>query len=142
MPAKTLANWIMGELFSLLNQAGTSIEMARVTPEALVSLLTLVTQGELNQNSAKSVLMEMFMTGKSAQLVVAERGLVHISDAASITNLVMKVVDENPQQVAEYLEGKAVIFRWLFGQVMRAAKGQANPQLIQEELKGQLEARN
>jgi aspartyl-tRNA(Asn)/glutamyl-tRNA(Gln) amidotransferase subunit B len=137
---KTLANWITGELFGLLNQAGTGIEMARVPPEALVSLLSMVAQGELNQNSAKSVLAEMFLTGKSAQVVVAERGLVNISDAASITQLVSQVLEQNPGQVAEFLAGKEAIFRWLFGRVMRAAKGQADPQLVQQELERQLGA--
>jgi aspartyl-tRNA(Asn)/glutamyl-tRNA(Gln) amidotransferase subunit B len=114
--------------------------MARVPPEALVSLLSMVAQGELNQNSAKSVLAEMFLTGKSAQVVVAERGLVNISDAASITQLVSQVLEQNPGQVAEFLAGKEAIFRWLFGRVMRAAKGQADPQLVQQELECQLGA--
>jgi aspartyl-tRNA(Asn)/glutamyl-tRNA(Gln) amidotransferase subunit B len=103
--------------------------------------LSLVAQGELNHNTAKNVLAEMFMTGKSAQMVVAERGLVNISDAALITDLVSQVLDENSGQVSEYLSGKAAIFRWLFGQVMYVAKGQANPQLVQQELERQLEAR-
>jgi aspartyl-tRNA(Asn)/glutamyl-tRNA(Gln) amidotransferase subunit B len=115
--------------------------MARVTPEGLVSLLAMVARGEINQNTAKSVLAEMFLTGKNAQVVVAERGLVNISDAALITQLVSQVLDQNPGQVDEFLAGKEAIYRWLFGRVMRAAKGQADPQLIQQELERQLSAR-
>lgn len=135
---KTISNWITGELFSLLNQAGTSVEESRLTPESLATLLMMVSNGEINQNTAKNVLAEMFTTGKPAEAIVDARGLRQISDAEAIRELVAQVLEENPQQVAEYLGGKDAIAQWLFGQVMRAARGKANPQVVEQELKRKL----
>jgi aspartyl-tRNA(Asn)/glutamyl-tRNA(Gln) amidotransferase subunit B len=137
---KTIANWIIGELFGLLNQSGISIEQTRVTPQGLASLLLLVSHGEINQNTAKAVLAEMFSTGKPADEIVAARGFTQISDSEFIIELVNQVLSANSDQVEEYVHGKDSIARWLFGQVMRSAKGQANPQVVQRELDRQLSA--
>jgi aspartyl-tRNA(Asn)/glutamyl-tRNA(Gln) amidotransferase subunit B len=135
---KIAANWITGELFGLLNQANISIEQTRITPQALASLLQLVSQGTINQNTAKVVLAEMFSSGKPPAEIIAERGLTQISDSEFITKLVDQVLSANPDQVADYVNGKDSIARWLFGQAMRMAKGQANPQILQRELVRQL----
>ena len=123
----------------LLNQAGASIEDARVGPEALAELLMMVANGDINQNTAKNVLAEMFTTGKTGDLIVADRALRQISDAEAISEMVEQVLEENPNQVAEYLGGKETIANWLFGQVMRATKGKANPQVVEQELNRRLE---
>ncbi len=135
---KVVANWITGELFALLNQAGLAIEACPVTPPALAALLQMVARGEINQNTGKTVLGEMFQSGKTAAEIVAQRGLRQVSDAQVISALVAGVLADNPQQVASYLQGKETVSRWLFGQVMRLAKGQANPQVVQQELDRQL----
>jgi aspartyl-tRNA(Asn)/glutamyl-tRNA(Gln) amidotransferase subunit B len=135
---KTAANWITGELFSLLHQAGIGVESLLVSPAALAGLLRLVERGEINLNTAKTVLGEMFQTARAAEDIVAEHGLRQISDARLISDLVKQVLDRNPEQVAAYLGGKESLSRWLFGQVMRLAQGQANPQVIQQELERQL----
>lgn len=139
LPPKTIANWITGELFGLMNQAGIGIEELRVTPEALAELTRMVVLGEINQNTAKAVLAEIFESGQPAAEIVARRGLSQISDADFITGLVQQVLEENSEQVASYLAGKETVSRWLFGQVMRLAKGQANPQVIQTALDRQLQ---
>ncbi len=137
-PPKSVANWITGELFGLLNQAGESIESGRVKPQQLSTLIQMVAHGEINQNTAKMVLNEVFQTGKPPETIVSERGLRQISDTDLIAKLVKSVLEENPQEVATYLGGKESLSRWLFGQVMRAAQGQADPQLVQGELERQL----
>jgi aspartyl-tRNA(Asn)/glutamyl-tRNA(Gln) amidotransferase subunit B len=137
---KIVANWIIGELFGLLNQFDVAIEEIRVTPQGLASLLLLVSKGEINQNTAKVVLAEMFSTGKSADEIVAARGFAQISDSEDITELVDQVLSANPDQVEEYVKGKDSLAQWLFGQVMRSAKGQANPQIVQKELDRRLSA--
>jgi aspartyl-tRNA(Asn)/glutamyl-tRNA(Gln) amidotransferase subunit B len=137
---KTIANWLTGELFSLLNQAGTSIESVNLTPAGLASLLQMINRGEINQNTAKAVLEEMFNSGRSAEEISAERSLRQISDAGTIAALVHQVLVENKEQVEAYLSGKEAVSRWLFGQVMRLAEGQGNPQVIQRELNRQLSA--
>jgi aspartyl-tRNA(Asn)/glutamyl-tRNA(Gln) amidotransferase subunit B len=138
LPPKVVANWITGDLFGLLNQAGESIESGKITPSDLGELIWMVVGGEINQNTGKTVLNEMFKTGKSPEEIVSERGLRQISDEDFISTLVSDVLAENPEPVANYLDGKETIARWLFGQVMRAAKGQANPQVVQSELDRQL----
>jgi aspartyl-tRNA(Asn)/glutamyl-tRNA(Gln) amidotransferase subunit B len=100
----------------------------------------MVSRGEINQNTAKTVLAEMFSNGKPADEIVAARGFTQISDIETITALVNQVLSANPDQVEEYVLGKDSIARWLFGQVMRFAKGQANPQVVQRELDRQLSA--
>jgi aspartyl-tRNA(Asn)/glutamyl-tRNA(Gln) amidotransferase subunit B len=136
--SKTIANWLTGELFSLLNQAGASIDTMRISPAGLAELLQMVGRGSINQTTAKTILEEMFNSGRSAAEIAAERGLHQISDSGAIAALVRQVLAENEEQVAAYLNGKETISRWLFGQVMRLAKGQGNPQVIRQELEHQL----
>jgi aspartyl-tRNA(Asn)/glutamyl-tRNA(Gln) amidotransferase subunit B len=135
---KVVANWITGDLFSLLNQANASIEAGRIGPQALAALICMAAAGEINQNTAKTVLAEMFNSGKTAETIVVERGLRQVSDESLITELIERILAENPEQVSAYLQGKETLARWFFGQVMRAAQGQANPQVIQRQLEAQL----
>lgn len=137
---KLVANWVSGELFSLLNQAGAGIEASPVTAQNLAELVSMVAAGVINQPTAKGVLAEMFARGRTAAEIVASEGLAQISDAEQIAGWVRQVLEENPEQVATYLRGKETVSRWLFGQVMRRAQGRANPQLVQVELERQLNA--
>jgi aspartyl-tRNA(Asn)/glutamyl-tRNA(Gln) amidotransferase subunit B len=140
---KMIANWITGELFSLMNQNGTdpaNIEAIQVSPQALVDLLRRVSLGEVNNNTAKTVLAEMFASGKSSADIISERGLGQVSDNGLISQMIQKVLQDNPQEVTSYLEGKETVATWFFGQVMRAARGQANPQVVRAELEKQLKA--
>ena len=138
---KIVANWISGELFSLLNQAGQDITAVQVSPQSLAGLIQMVRRGEINQNSARLVLEEMFSSGKPAEEIVRRRDLAQISDREHISGLVSQVLRDNPAQVEAYLGGKEPILKWLFGKVMQAAHGRANPQVIQQELERQLAAR-
>ena len=137
---KVIANWICGELFSLLNQTGMTLAECPVTPRALAALIFLVTSGEINLGTGKVVLAEMFHSGQSAEAIIASRGLRQISDSSAIAGMVQQVLKNNPEQVQSYLAGKTGIAQWLFGQVMKAAKGQANPQVVRQELEKQLNA--
>ncbi len=125
---KQIANWISGELFGLMNQAGIEIEACPVGPQALAELVLLVGQGEITQNTGKAVLAEMFASGKTAGDIVAQRGLSQVSDRASIALLVQQVLDDHPEQLAAYLSGKESLLRWLFGQVAcgRPRSGQSS----------------
>ncbi len=137
---KMMANWIGSELFALLNQADRDIEDCLVTPAALAELVDMVAEGLINQNAAKVALAEMFASGAGAAQVVAARDLQQVSDVGQIAAWVRQVLDENPQQLAAYYKGKQTLAKWLFGQVMRLARGRANPHLVQQELERQLEA--
>ena len=135
---KSIANWITGDLFSLMNETGVDIKGVRISPEVLSSLLILVKDGTINNTIAKSVLKEMFTTGKSAHEIVSDRGLTQISNVEQITSIIKSVLEENPEQVASYLDGKDGLENWFFGQVMRETRGKANPQVVRAELERQL----
>ncbi len=139
LPPKMIANWVSGELFSLLNQAWVEIENSRLSPQAFTQLIRLVAQGEINQNTGKMVLAEMFQSGEAPQAIVARRGLQQISDREWIAERVRQVLQEHSDQVAQYLNGKEAVARWLFGQVVRATQGRANPRIVQQELERQLD---
>ena len=132
---KVVANWMTGELFRLMNETGTDIEQVKVKPADLVALIEIVGGGQVNQNTAKLVFADMFTTGEPPAAIIERRGLVQISDTSALTAVVEGVLDENPKQVAEYLGGKEQLFKWLLGQVMKATRGQANPQAAQVALK-------
>ena len=138
---KVVANWMTGELFRLMNETGMEIEQVKVKPADLAALIELMSAGKLNQNTAKLVFAEMFATGESPAAIVERKGLGQISDAGELAAVVERVLDESPKQVAEYLSGKEPIFRWLLGQVMRATRGQANPQIVQDVLKAAVDRR-
>ena len=141
---KTLANWMSGDLFGLMNQASTpsgdkiSVADLKVRPEALAELVGLVAAGEINQSTGKTVLAEMFQSGKNAGKIVESHGLKQVSDEELISELVSQVLAENPDQVVSFKAGKETVANWLFGQVMRKAAGKANPQVVRVELERQL----
>ncbi len=136
--AKTVANWITGELFRLLKATDTGIEAVKITPNALAELLTLVEKDTISISIAKDVFAEMFEMGRPASQIVKEKGLAQISDVEELSRLVEQVITENPGPVAEYLGGKEAILRFLVGQVMKATRGKANPQLVTKLLKEKL----
>jgi len=139
--AKMIANWLTGELFRLLRAEERPIEASPVSPERLVELLRMVASGQLTAANGKAVLAEMFATGKGPQEIARARGLAQISDRAQLRQVAERVLDENPGPVADYLAGKEPLLRFLMGQMMRATRGQANPQIAQEVLREALEAR-
>ncbi|MCK4472371.1 MAG: Asp-tRNA(Asn)/Glu-tRNA(Gln) amidotransferase subunit GatB, partial [Anaerolineae bacterium] len=138
---KTVANWITGELFRLMKETEQEIGAVPVSPQALVELIGLVRDGTINLNMGKEVLEEMFASGHSGRQIVEERGLAQISDAAALERIVTQVLEENPKQVGRYLDGKVQLLGWLMGQVMKATRGKANPQVVRELLQAQLEGR-
>jgi aspartyl-tRNA(Asn)/glutamyl-tRNA(Gln) amidotransferase subunit B len=138
---KAVANWVTGELFRLMKESGQKIDAVSVSPQALAELIGLVEDGAINQTTGKEVLEEMFASGHPARQIVEERGLAQISDTAALEQAVTQVLDENPGQVSKYLGGKEQLLGWLMGQVMKATKGKANPQVVRELLRTQLEAR-
>ncbi|MGD0004529.1 MAG: Asp-tRNA(Asn)/Glu-tRNA(Gln) amidotransferase subunit GatB [Anaerolineaceae bacterium] len=137
-PPRTVANWITGELFGWLNQNGKTIELIKVSPQELGELVSLAGNGEINLGTAKAVLAEMLSSGQPAQAIITAGSRRQISDAGLIAGLVKKALAENPQELSSYLDGKETVANWFFGQVMRAARGQANPQVVRQELEKQL----
>jgi aspartyl-tRNA(Asn)/glutamyl-tRNA(Gln) amidotransferase subunit B len=139
VPAIKVAHWLTGDLFALLNQAGVEIDKANISPQSLGELVAMVEHGEINATSGKEVLEEIFQSGAAPSSVVEARGLAQINDPQAIQEFVQQVLRENPQQVEQYVDGKTAIAQWLFGQVMRAAGGRANPAIAQSCLTSALE---
>ncbi|MFW5943536.1 MAG: Asp-tRNA(Asn)/Glu-tRNA(Gln) amidotransferase subunit GatB [Chloroflexota bacterium] len=138
---KTVANWVINNLFALMNESGQSIEDLQLSPDGLVALLELVEEETISHNTAKDVLVEMFESGIGAREIVENRGLAQISDQAALAQILEEILEDNPDQVATYLSGKEQIKGWFVGQVMRATRGKANPLLVNDLLTQELEAR-
>jgi aspartyl-tRNA(Asn)/glutamyl-tRNA(Gln) amidotransferase subunit B len=135
---KTAANWVISELFGLLNKAGKAIEDSPVPAAALGGLVDLIADGTISGRIAKEVFAEMFESGTEAADIVKARGLEQVSDARAIEALVDKVVEQEADKVAEYRAGKEKLFGYFVGQVMKASQGKANPQLVNEVLRRKL----
>ncbi|MEX1071211.1 MAG: Asp-tRNA(Asn)/Glu-tRNA(Gln) amidotransferase subunit GatB [Anaerolineales bacterium] len=140
--AKLIANWVTGNLFSLMNEAGTEIDDLLFGPAEFAALLDMQFAGEINPAGAREVLAELFAKGGKATKIVKARGLQQVSDSKQLRVWVVKVLDENPEQVAKYLGGNLPLVNWFFGQAMQSAKGRANPNKLKEELEKQLAQRN
>jgi aspartyl-tRNA(Asn)/glutamyl-tRNA(Gln) amidotransferase subunit B len=104
----------------------------------LGAMILLVEKGTISGKIAKTVMEEMTRTGKPPEAIIQEQGLVQISDTGEIEALVQKVIDDNPQPVAQYKAGKTGLFGFLVGQVMKATQGRANPQAVNELLRKKL----
>jgi aspartyl-tRNA(Asn)/glutamyl-tRNA(Gln) amidotransferase subunit B len=128
-PARVVNNWITGEFLRYVNELGLDIEHLIVLPEHLAQLVDLVTDKVINDNSAKLVLKEMFDTGQAPRAIVEAKNLVQISDESYLEQVVAQILNDNPKEVASYLAGKATVLQWLMGQVARATKGKADPQV-------------
>lgn len=135
---KMIANWITGEVFGLMNQAAAEFDPLLLPPEDLIELLTVLDEGLINQPTAKTILAEMFGSGKKARALIREKGLEQVSDESQIIEWISQVLRENPDQVQTYLNGKETLEQWFFGQVMRLAGGKANPKVVQQALREQL----
>jgi len=138
---KQVSNWISGELFSLLNQAGARIDEKVISPQDFSQLIQMLNNAEINNLTAKSVLSVMLETGRSPRKIVEEEELAQISDTEILKDFVKRVLEENPDEVQAYLDGKVTLFHWFLGQVMDIAHGKANPQLVRQELERQLTVR-
>jgi len=135
--ARIVANWVITELFGALNRAGRDIALAPITPERLGALVDLIQDGTISGRIAKDVFGEMLESGADPAAIVEARGLKQISDAGAIEQLVAEIIAANPDQVAK-LEQNPKVIGWFVGQVMKATKGQANPQLVNQVLREQL----
>ena len=128
------ANWIMGDLTRLLNTADIEIHESEVTPVHLNELLQLIDNATISGKIAKSVLDDAFETGKLPKQIVSEKGLAQITDTSEIEAIVLKVVEEHPGPAQDYRDGTKKAIGFLVGQVMRATRGKANPQLVNQIL--------
>ena len=131
--AKLAANWVMGDLMAALKNGETP-----VTAENLGQLVRLIAAGELSGKLAKDVLPKMIATGDSAAVIVEREGLRQIADTGALDQIVAGVIAANPKQVEQYKSGKTTVINFLVGQVMKASRGQAKPDVVTDLLKQKL----
>jgi aspartyl-tRNA(Asn)/glutamyl-tRNA(Gln) amidotransferase subunit B len=138
-PAKAVSNWMMGEMARLLKEAGREVVSSPVSPGQLAGLIALIEKGTISGAIAKGVFEKMMASGRDADAIVAAEGLTQIDDEAAIVGLVADVLARNADAVAGYRAGRTAAFGFLVGQVMKAARGKANPTRVNELLKRALE---
>jgi aspartyl-tRNA(Asn)/glutamyl-tRNA(Gln) amidotransferase subunit B len=140
LPPLVMANWIAGDLFRLLKAGDQEIGQIQVSPEDLADLVALVETNRITARSGKAVLDEMFEAGRPPGEIVQARGLLQISDEAALAPLVDEILARHSEEVAAYRAGKESLLQWFVGQVMRATRGKADPQvtlaLLRERLGG------
>jgi aspartyl-tRNA(Asn)/glutamyl-tRNA(Gln) amidotransferase subunit B len=136
---KQVSNWIMGALLGLLNSQAKSIDASPIAARDLAQLLKLVDQGVISGKIAKTVFEEMASSGKAPRQIVAERGLVQISDSTAIEEIVSNVIANCGAEVAAYKKGKTKLLGFFVGQVMQETRGKANPKLVNAILKKKLD---
>jgi aspartyl-tRNA(Asn)/glutamyl-tRNA(Gln) amidotransferase subunit B len=132
--AKQASNWIMGEVSAYLKAEGKELDKVALTPEGLAGMIKLIENGTISSKIAKTVFKELIEKGGNAEQIVKEKGLVQISDEGAILKFVTDVLDANPQSIDDYKNGKQKAVGFLVGQLMKATKGQANPQLVNKLL--------
>ncbi|ADC89197.1 glutamyl-tRNA(Gln) amidotransferase, B subunit [Thermocrinis albus DSM 14484] len=132
---KLLCNWLLNDLLGNLRERQMSIEDSPVTPLHLARLVELIHKGTLSSRLAKDVLKEMVETGKDPQEIVREKGLTQISDEQAIREIVLQVLASFPSEADRLRKGEEKLLSFFVGQVMKATKGKANPQVVQKILR-------
>ncbi len=143
-PAANLAGWITGQLFGLINAAriDTTAALARVPPNNLAELLSLIDAERLTPSAAKAVLARMFEDGSTAPAVIEREGLAQVTSGSALASIVAEVLEANPKAVADYRRSKPTAIGFLVGGVMRATRGQADAQEVRLLLEQALESQD
>ena len=131
---KAISNWLMVDFTKKLNDAEIEITECKITPENLAHLVMLIDKGTISSKIAKKVFDEMFETGKDANKIVEDNGMVQMSDEGAIKEIVEKVVENNPKSIEDYKAGKDRALGFLVGQVMKETHGKANPGVVNKLL--------
>lgn len=138
---KSVGNWIMSDIARILNEKEQEPEEIPFTGEDLGELVKLIDDEKISSAIAKKVLEEMFENPKSPTKIVEEKGWIQISDEGAIKEVVIKILDNNPQSIADFKAGKDKALGFLVGQAMKETKGKANPQLLNKLFKEEIDKR-
>ncbi len=137
--AKAISNWIMGDVMRGLKEKGLEVDSIPFPGGHLAQLVALIDKGTISGTIAKKVFDRMFESGKEPLLIVKEEGLEVVNDESALIAAIKKILDANPQSVADYRGGKEKAFGFLVGQAMKETRGKANPQMINKLLKEELD---
>ena len=136
---KEVSNWMMGDLLRNLNENNLELTESKITPEHLVEMIKLIEDGVISGKIGKRVLPEIVLTGKRPSQIIKEKGLVKISSREALQDIVAKVFRENPKCVEDALADENAV-HFLVGQLMKATKGKADPQLVNQMIHEKLES--
>ncbi|WP_312096052.1 Asp-tRNA(Asn)/Glu-tRNA(Gln) amidotransferase subunit GatB [Niallia sp.] len=131
---KLASNWVMGDVSAYLNAEQKELAEVKLTPENLAGMIKLIGNGTISSKIAKQVFKELIENGGDAEAIVKEKGLVQISDEGALLKIIGEVLDNNPQSIEDFKNGKQKAIGFLVGQLMKATKGQANPQMVNKLL--------
>lgn len=129
------ANYLLGDLSSLLNETSTDINDMRINAEDFAELMNLIHRSVINSRAAKEVLKEMWATGKDPSQIIEDKDLTQVQDEGELLKIAKKVVVENEGAVLDYRKGKTASLQFMVGKVMQETRGRANPEIIAEILK-------
>ncbi len=137
---KAASNWVMTEVMRELNTAGQSLQTSPIKPESLGKLIKMIDEREISGKMAKTVFAEMWKTGQDPQSIVRAQGLTQITDTQQIEKIIEEILTAHAAQVSEYKAGKTKVLGFFVGAIMKATKGQANPDLVNKILKEKLQS--
>ena len=132
---KAVANWLLSDVSRILNEREEDADSIPFTAEQLAKMITLIDKGTISSAIAKKVLEELFEEPKDPEEIIKEKGWIQISDEGAIKEVVLKIIEANPQSVADYKAGKDKAVGFLVGQAMKETKGKANPQMLNKMFK-------
>ena len=135
---KLATNWITGDLFAVLNKKNISISESPVSAKNLSSLINMISSGKISGRIAKEVFEIMQEQNQNPKQIVESKGLIQQSDPKKLEKIILEVLSNNKDKVDQYKSGKAKLFGFFVGQVMKVSEGKANPQLVNEILKNKL----
>ncbi|ELK44391.1 UNVERIFIED_CONTAM: Asp-tRNA(Asn)/Glu-tRNA(Gln) amidotransferase subunit GatB [Halobacillus marinus] len=138
---KQASNWLMGEVSAYMNKHYKELSDLALTPDSLAKMIQLIEDGTISSKIAKKVFNELVENGGEPEKIVKEKGLVQISDEGQLTEIIVKILDNNPQSIEDFKNGKDRALGFLVGQVMKETKGQANPPMVNKIILSEMEKR-
>ena len=135
---KLAKNWIIVELFAVLNEKKLDIKDSPVSPKNLGSLINAISSGEISGKIAKKVFEIMIETGEEPSQIIKEKGLKQQSNPKELEKIITKVLQNNSEKVSEYKSGKEKLYGFFVGEIMKISSGKANPKLVNDILKEKL----
>jgi len=138
---KSVSNWITTNLLGYLNRNDLNITDIKLTPEMLTELIKMVEKNEISSKQAKEVFADMLESGKNPKNIVSEKGMSQISDEGEIVKIANEVLDENPDVIVQYKNGRNNVVDFLVGQIMKKTRGKANPAMARNTMLEEIEKR-
>ena len=135
---KAVNNWIISDISRILNETETEPISIPFDSNQLGKLVILIDKGTISSSIGKKVLVELFENPRDPEDIIKEKGWIQISDEGAIKEVVMKILESNPQSIADYKAGKDKALGFLVGQAMKETKGKANPQMLNKMFLGEL----